>query len=435
MIKNSITNKLYVEAKKIIPGGVNSPARSFYFVKEIPVIAKRSKGPYIFDVDNNKYIDYICSWGASILGHNNYYITSKIIEYSKKGLNFGLLTEIEIKIARLISKYIPSIEMIRMVNSGTEATMSAIRLARSYTKKNKIIKFDGCYHGHADFLLANSNLDPYDLFSSNPISSGIPKNILKDTLICPYNDYESIEKIFDLYPNKIACIIVEPIAGNMGCVLPEKNFLYKLRMLCNKFNSLLIMDEIITGFRISLGGAQSYYNIYPDITCLGKIIGGGLPIGAFGGKKRIMNHVSPSGSVYQAGTFSGNPISMISGYACLKLLKSPDLYNKLNKKTEYLVNELRSSACDNKIPVVINSLGSMFSIFFTNLDKIKCYKDVSSCNYKKFILFFNEIKKLGILFSPSLFESNFITLMHKKKDLEKTIDSANKVFKILKNKV
>ncbi|MDQ1237274.1 MAG: glutamate-1-semialdehyde 2,1-aminomutase [Wigglesworthia glossinidia] len=424
------SNNLYSIAKKIMPGGVNSPIRSFNLVHMQPAIIKKANGPYLFDINNNRHIDYICTWGAIILGHNNIRIKSQIKKYINEGLHFGLLTEIEIKIAQLISKCVPSIEMIRMVNSGTEATMSAIRLARAYTKKNKIIKFDGCYHGHSDYLLAiGSNKNIKNKFSSKPISHGIPHHLLSETLSCPYNDCDSIETVFKLFSNEIACVIVEPIAGNMGCIPSQTKFLRKLRTLCDKFNSLLIMDEVITGFRISLGGAQSYYKIYPDLTCLGKIIGGGLPIGAFGGKKKIMQHLSPTGGVYQAGTFSGNPVSMIAGYTCLKILKSLDVYKILNKKTKYLINGLNNAAKINNVPLLINYSESMFSIFFTQDKQIISYEDVLLCSKKKFNFFYQEMRNFGIMMSPSCFESNFVSLTHKQKDLDKTIFAAERVFK------
>ncbi|AFA40937.1 glutamate-1-semialdehyde aminotransferase (aminomutase) [Wigglesworthia glossinidia endosymbiont of Glossina morsitans morsitans (Yale colony)] len=423
-------NNLYMQAKKIMPGGVNSPIRAFSSVQTTPSIIKKAYGPYLFDINKNCYIDYICTWGAIILGHNNIQIKSQIKKFINNGLHFGLLTEIEIKIAQLISKCMPSIEMIRMVNSGTEATMSAIRLARAYTQKNKIIKFDGCYHGHSDFLLTcSSKKNIKNEFSSQSISDGIPESALSETLSCPYNDYESVEKIFKLFSNQIACVIVEPIAGNMGCIPSQIKFLKQLRILCNRFNALLIMDEVITGFRISLGGAQSYYKIDADLTCLGKIIGGGLPIGAFGGKKEIMQNLTPTGSVYQAGTFSGNPISMIAGYTCLKILQFPEIYNELNKKTTYLINGLNEVAKNNNVSILINQCGSMFSIFFTKNKKIQSYQDVVLCSKKKFNFFFREMQHFGIMFSPSFSESNFVSLKHKKKDLDKTISAAKKVFK------
>ncbi|KEY90054.1 glutamate-1-semialdehyde 2,1-aminomutase (plasmid) [Candidatus Photodesmus katoptron] len=422
------SHDLYLAASRIIPGGVNSPVRAFTTVNENPIFIKKGNGAYLFDVDGNSYIDYVNSWGAIILGHNHPEIRQAIISSSKHGISFGAPTEIEIKIGNCISSMIPSMEMIRMVNSGTEATMSAIRLARGYTKKNKFIKFSGCYHGHADHFLIKSGSGPLTL--GIPSSSGIPSSYLKNTLICEFNNIDSVKSILEVYGEDIACIIIEPVAGNMGCILPKEGFLTKIRKLCTEYNILLVFDEVITGFRVSLGGAQELYNVKPDLTTLGKIIGGGLSIGAFGGKREIMEHISPLGKVYQAGTLSGNPIAMSAGLSCLEFLKRKKVHKLISDKTEQLVNEIIYLAKINNIPLSINHVTGMFSLFFTE-KKVYSLKDIRKSDFKKFQKFFSLMLKGGIYLAPSAYEASFISLSHNDLEINKTLDIVNRSFKSL----
>ncbi|PPI87991.1 glutamate-1-semialdehyde-2,1-aminomutase [Candidatus Pantoea edessiphila] len=420
------SKKLFSIAKKIIPGGVNSPVRSFKNVGGTPFFVQRAQDAYLYDVDGKRYIDYVGSWGSMIIGHNNEIIRQATIEMIKHGLSFGTPTKIEILISQLICNIIESIEMLRMVNSGTEATMSAIRLSRGVTNRNKIIKFRGCYHGHVDCLLVNVN---YNLSNKNYLKSlGIPYDFIKNTLICEYNDLDSVSKMFKKHPKDIAAIIVEPVAGNMSCILPKPNFLQGLRSLCNEFGALLIFDEVMSGFRVALGGAQEYYNIQPDVTCLGKIIGGGMPVGAFGGKQEFMAQLSPIGEIYQAGTFSGNPIVMSAGYNCLMQIKKPYTYQILNDLTVKLTTGLIQAAKNNNIPLVINNIGGMFGLFFTKNHSVNCYTDVMQCNIEIFKKFFHLMLKEGIYFAPSPFETNFVSLTHTMEDIKNTIDIANICF-------
>ncbi|PPI86642.1 glutamate-1-semialdehyde 2,1-aminomutase [Candidatus Pantoea edessiphila] len=421
------SQKLFSVAKSFIPGGVNSPVRSFNAVGGTPFFVQKAQGAYLYDINDNCYIDYVGSWGAMIVGHNNDYIRESIIEVVKNGLSFGTPTKIEVLIAQLLCNLIQSIDMIRMVNSGTEATMSAIRLARGFTKRNKIIIFRGCYHGHVDYLLVGDH--DYSINSQTyPSSSGVPHDFVKDTVVCEYNDLSSVRNIFTKHPNDIAAIIVEPVAGNMNCILPQPYFLEGLRNLCDEFNALLIADEVMTGFRIALGGVQEYYNIRPDITCLGKIIGGGMSVGAFGGSKKIMSKLAPIGDVYQAGTFSGNPVIMNAGYNCLVQIMKPYTYERLNDLTTKLILGLRSAAARNDIPLVINHIGGMFGLFFTEYNNVTCYSDVKRCDIRTFKKFFHLMLNKGIYFSPSPFETNFMSLAHTLEDIQKTIDIADICF-------
>jgi glutamate-1-semialdehyde 2,1-aminomutase (EC 5.4.3.8) len=405
-------------------GGVNSPVRSFIYVGGEPIVIESGKGSKIKDIEGREYIDYICSWGAIIHGHANEYIENRIIEAVKRGNNFGLTTEFEVELAERICNMVKSIEKIRFVNSGTEATMSAIRLARAYTNRDLIIKFEGCYHGHSDHFLskAGSGLATYDI----PLSPGVPKGVVENTLTLPYNDEEKIEKAFEKAGNKIACVIIEPVAGNMGVVLPNLNFLRKIRKLCDEYGSLLIFDEVITGFRVSLGGAQELFGIYPDLTCLGKIIGGGLPVGAYGGKKEIMDLISPSGPVYQAGTLAGNPIVMVAGLAALELL-TKETYESLEKKASYLEKGIYDIAEENGIDIKINRCGSMFSLFFTN-KPVKNFNDAKNTKYELYKKIFWIMLKEGVLLPPSPFESIFLTTSHSDDDLENTLEAFHSAF-------
>ncbi|WMY95811.1 MAG: glutamate-1-semialdehyde 2,1-aminomutase [Arsenophonus sp.] len=416
----------YKKAKNFIPGGVNSPVRAFHSVGGYPLFIKRAKGAYIYDVDDYSYIDYVGSWGIMILGHNHPYIHESIIQCSKNGLSFGAPTSIEIEMAEFITKIMPSIEMIRMANSGTEATMTAIRIARNYTGRNKIIKFEGCYHGHSDSLLAQKVYQTFTKGKNN--TNGIPNDCIKHTLLCKYNDLNSVKNTFNQYPKEIACVIVEPVAGNMNCVLPTNEFLPGLRTLCNQFDALLILDEIITGFRITLGGAQEYYHITPDLTCLGKIMGGGIPIGALGGKRILMETLAPIGGVYQGGTSSGNPLAMTAGLTCLKEIAKINTHAQLKKLTIKLAKGLEKKAQKAKIPFVINYINGMFGLFFTNSKKVDSYNDVMECDFKKFKQFFHLMLNAGVYLAPSPFEANFVSLSHTDADINFTVQAAEKAF-------
>ncbi|NBI43651.1 glutamate-1-semialdehyde 2,1-aminomutase [[Haemophilus] felis] len=424
------SNSLFERAQKTIPGGVNSPVRAFKGVGGTPVFIEKAQGAYIFDSEGKQYIDYVGSWGPMILGHNHPAILDAVIKTAQNGLSFGAPTSLEIELAELVCQLIPSIEMIRMVSSGTEATMSAIRLARGYTKRDKIIKFEGCYHGHADSLLVKAGSGALTL--GQPNSPGVPSDFAKHTLTCTYNDLQSVQQAFEQYPEDIACIIVEPVAGNMNCIPPKGNFLAGLRKLCDQYSAVLIIDEVMTGFRVALGGAQTYYGVTPDLTCLGKVIGGGMPVGAFGGKKEIMQHIAPLGPVYQAGTLSGNPIAMAAGFACLTELKKAGNEQRLAQLTEKLARGLKSLADKHQIPFVVNYVGGMFGIFFTEQAEVTSYEDVMRCDTEKFKVFFHKMLEQGIYLAPSAFEAGFMSLAHSEQDIEKTLQAADIAFATLK---
>ncbi|MGP1871312.1 MAG: glutamate-1-semialdehyde 2,1-aminomutase [Arsenophonus sp.] len=417
---------LYLKAKKLIPGGVNSPVRSFSGVGGHPLFIKRANGAYIYDVDDKAYIDYVGSWGTMILGHNHPVIQKAVIQATKYGLSFGAPTFVEIEMAKIINQLIPSIEMVRMVNSGTEATMSAIRLARGCTGREKFIKFEGCYHGHADYLLVKSGSGVLTI--GQPNSPGIPNDVTKHTLTCKFNDLDSVQRTFEKYPQEISCIIVELVSGNMNCILPKAEFLIGLRKLCDKFDAILIADEIITGFRITLGGAQSYYQIKPDLTCLGKIIGGGMPIGAFGGRSELMEKLAPIGSIYQAGTLSGNPLTMAAGLACLTEIIKHDFYKHLTELTTELANRLKEKAKKADIPLIVNHIGGMFGLFFTEATQVTSYKDVMQCDIEKFKKFFHLMLDKNIYLPPSAFEACFVSIAHNHEDIDRTIKAAENAF-------
>lgn len=421
---------LFEKAQQFIPGGVNSPVRAFNGVSGTPVFIQRAQGAYLYDSEGKQYIDYVGSWGPMVLGHNHPSILNAVIETAKNGLSFGAPTELEIELAELVCRLVPSIEMVRMVNSGTEATMSAIRLARGYTKRDKIIKFEGCYHGHADSLLVKAGSGALTL--GQPSSPGVPSDFAKHTLTCTYNDLSSVEEMFKQYPNEIACIIVEPVAGNMNCVPPKPGFLQGLRQLCDQYGALLIIDEVMTGFRVALAGAQSYYDVKPDLTTLGKIIGGGMPVGAFGGKKEIMQYIAPTGPVYQAGTLSGNPIAMAAGIACLTELAKAGNEALLAEKTKTLAEGLKSLAQKHQIPFVVNYVGGMFGLFFTDQGKVECYQDVMKCDVERFKKFFHSMLDQGVYLAPSAFEAGFMSLAHSSQDIQATLAAADKAFAALK---
>ena len=430
MQKTKLSNKAFLESKKLFPGGVNSPVRAFKNVNSLPVFIKKGDGAYIYDIDDNKYIDYIGSWGPMILGHANKTVLNSIAKAIKNSTSFGAPTLLETTMAKKIKKNFPSIEKMRMTSSGTEATMSAIRLARGYTKRDKIIKFEGCYHGHVDSLLVNAGSGAATF--GVPSSPGIPNDLTKHTISLEYNNSSQVEACFKKYNKQIACVIVEPIAGNMNCVIPDKSFLRKIRTLCNKNNSILIFDEVMTGFRVAKGGAQQFFDVQPDITTLGKIVGGGLPVGVFGGKKKYMNQLMPDGPIYHAGTLSGNPVAMAAGITTIDLICKKNFHINLEKKTKKLMVGLKNAANKYNIDMQINYSGGMFGFFFTKKKKVKNFKDVSNCNQILFEKFFKLMLKKGIYFAPSSYEAGFLSIKHSAKDINYTINCAENVFKYLK---
>ena len=416
--------ELFKEAKLHMPGGVNSPVRAFKNIEGNPIFFKKAKGPFVFDADNNKYIDYIGSWGPMIMGHSHPEIIGAVSKQLKLGTSYGAPTSIESVTAKLIKKCMPSIKKIRMVNSGTEATMSAVRLARGYTKRNKIIKFDGCYHGHVDSLLikAGSGVTTFGL----PDSPGIPKELAKQTLSCEFNNKEDFLKVFNKVKDDLAAVIIEPIAGNMGFIPADKSFLKLIRKKTTQNKSILIFDEVMSGFRVSLGGAQEIYKIKPDLTTLGKVIGGGLPVGAFGGRKEIMDYLAPNGPVYQAGTLSGNPLAMAAGSKLIRLLIKNNPYSALEKKANYLLSETKELFLKNNIPLSVDAKGGMFGFFFSeNLPKN--LNDVIATNDKQFKKFLNKCINNGIYFAPSKFEAGFISTKHTKVEINHTIRTIKKI--------
>ena len=421
-IKKSI--ELFKEAKLHMPGGVNSPVRAFKNINGNPIFFKKAKGAYLFDADNNKYIDYIGSWGPMIMGHSHPEILKAISKQLQLGTSYGAPTSIESDTAKLIKKCVPSIQKIRMVNSGTEATMSAIRLARGFTKRDKIIKFDGCYHGHVDSLLikAGSGVSTFGL----PDSPGIPNELAKKTLSCEFNNEDEFIKIFDKVKDDLAAVIVEPIAGNMGFIPGNLSFLKLLRKKTSENKSLLIFDEVMTGFRVSLGGAQEIYKIKPDLTTLGKVIGGGLPVGAFGGKKKIMDYLAPNGPVYQAGTLSGNPLAMAAGSALIKLLIKTNPYSKLENNATNLLMGMKELFRKKDIPFSTNQIGGMFGFFFSE-DLPKNLQDVTNTNNEQFKNFLNSCINQGIYFAPSKFEAGFISSMHTSTEINNTIGKVKQI--------
>ena len=411
--------KLFDEAQKFIPGGVNSPVRAFKSVGGTPVFISHGKGSKMYDVDGNEYIDYIGSWGPHLFGHNPEFIYSALLDAIKKGTSFGTPTELEIEMAKLIKKLVPSVDLIRMVNSGTEATMSAIRVARGYTNREKFIKFEGCYHGHADYFLIKAGSGALTL--GVPTSPGVTKGNAADTLVAEYNNIISVKNLIYRNKNEIAAIIIEAVAGNMGVIKADKTFLSELRNICNEEKIILIFDEVMTGFRVARAGAQEIFGITPDLSTYGKIIGGGLPVGAFGGKREIMEQVSPSGPVYQAGTLSGNPLAMAAGFAALTYIKeNPDLYTELEKKAAYLENGFRTNLQTVEKSFAINRVGSMMSMFFTEPEVTNFHSAVKS-DTKLYGKYFHEMLKRGIYLAPAQFEALFVSTAHSQEDLDKTI--------------
>ncbi len=423
------SHELFQAATQLIPGGVNSPVRAFRGVGGDPVFMQRGFGPHLFDVTGKRYIDYVGSWGPLILGHAHPQVIAAVIEVMQYGLSFGAPTELETQMANKLCTLMPSLELVRMVNSGTEATMSAIRLARGYTKRDLIVKFEGCYHGHADSLLVKAGSGALTL--GEPSSPGVPKSLAALTLTLNYNDSEQVKQTFAQQGERIAAIIVEPVAGNMNCILPQPGFLETLRDACNQYGSVLIFDEVMTGFRVALGGVQAHYGIQPDLTTLGKIIGGGLPVGAFGGSKTIMEHISPLGTVYQAGTLSGNPIAMAAGLATLLELESPNFFDTIEQQVHKLTQGLRDLAKNAHIPFTTNQIGGMFGLFFTDTDPVTNYTQATNCNESQFKRFFHAMLERGIYLAPSAFETGFMSITHTDTEIDATLQAAEEAFKTL----
>lgn len=418
-LEHKKSQEIFNEAVKYIPGGVNSPVRAFRSVGLDPIFIEKAKGSKIQDVDGNEYLDYICSWGPLILGHSNEEVLSGIDEIIRRGTSYGVPTEIEVKMAKLIVEAYPSIDMVRMVNSGTEATMSALRVARGYTGRNKIVKFEGCYHGHSDALLVKSGSGTITF--GVPTSPGVPADTVKDTLVCRYNDLDSVREIFKEHGEDIAAVIVEPVGGNMGVVPGKKEFLQGLRDITKENGAVLIFDEVITGFRVAFGGAQQVYGVDPDMTCFGKIIGAGLPVGAYGGKQEIMNMVSPLGPVYQAGTLSGNPLAMFMGYKNLNILKdNPSIYEEIEKKAIKLEEGIKDNINKLGIKASVVRFKAMLCLFFAE-GKIESYDDVKDCDTELYSEYFKEMLERGILLPPAQFEGMFLSTAHTEEDIERTI--------------
>ncbi|MGA9363229.1 MAG: glutamate-1-semialdehyde 2,1-aminomutase [Bacteroidota bacterium] len=419
--------RLFEKARRLLPGGVNSPVRAFKAVGGSPLFIQKAKGSKIWDVDGNQYIDYVCSWGPLILGHAHPRVLEAIRKTAARGTSFGASTELELKLAELITRAMPSVEMVRMVSSGTEATMSALRLARAFTGRSKVIKFEGCYHGHGDSFLIKAGSGATTL--GVPDSPGVTSSIASDTLNARYNDLESVKRLIARHCDTIAAVIVEPIAGNMGLVLPEKEFLRGLSNLCSKNRILLIFDEVITGFRVAYGGAQKLHGIKPDLTTLGKIVGGGLPAGAYGGRREIMEMVAPSGPVYQAGTLSGNPLAMAAGYETLRILSErKSCYSDLDRRGKTLARAIEEIIQNHSLPLRLNSIGSMFTLFFTE-KQVTDYDSAKSSNTSLFAAYFREMLDQGIYLPPSQFETAFLSMAHSDRDIEKTIAAIRSALK------
>lgn len=423
------STELFSKARQFIPGGVNSPVRAFNGVGGTPVFIDHAEGPCIFDSQGKRYIDYVGSWGPMILGHAHPDVIAAVKEASEKGLSFGAPTEIETRMAEKICQLLPSIDQVRMVNSGTEATMSAIRLARGYTGRDKIVKFAGCYHGHSDALLVKAGSGALTL--GVPSSPGVPESVAQNTLTLDYNDSDAVNNVFAAMGPEIACIIVEPVAGNMNCIPPLPGFLETLREVCSEYGSLLIFDEVMTGFRVALDGAQGHYGVTPDLTTLGKVIGGGMPVGAFGGKREIMQHLAPAGPVYQAGTLSGNPVAMAAGLKTLELIAQPGFHQALSEKTQALVTGILQEAGKAGIAMRGNCVGGMFGLFFSGEEKISNFDQVMQCDQELFKRFFHGMLDEGIYLAPSAFEAGFVSAAHDDADIAATISAAGSVLQRL----
>ncbi|MCW8900502.1 MAG: glutamate-1-semialdehyde 2,1-aminomutase [Gammaproteobacteria bacterium] len=425
----SRSSELFTAAQKHIPGGVNSPVRAFKGVGGDPIFFSKAKGPYVYDEDDNQYIDYVGSWGPMIVGHAHPDVLKSVQETMQNGLSFGAPTELETQMADRVCELVPSMDMVRMVSSGTEATMSALRLARGYTGRDKIVKFEGCYHGHSDSLLVKAGSGALTL--GVPTSPGVPAALAELTITLSYNNIDEVKKTFKEIGEQIACIIVEPVAGNMNCIPPVPGFLEGLREICDQYGSVLILDEVMSGFRVSLGGAQGHYNIKPDLTTLGKVIGGGMPVGAFGGKREIMEQIAPLGPIYQAGTLSGNPVAMAAGLTTLNMIAQPGFYEALTKKTENLVKGLEQRAAKANIALTTNQAGAMFGFFFSEEKNISTFEQVSACDAERFKKFYHGMLAEGIYLAPSAYETGFVSSTHSDDDIAKTLDAAEKAFATL----
>lgn len=420
------SQNLFDRAQEFIPGGVNSPVRAFKGVGGTPIFFQRGEGSCVFDADGNRYIDYVGSWGPMIMGHARGDVIEAVKAQLDQGLSFGAPTEIEIEMAKTVCEIMPGMDMVRMVNSGTEATMSAIRLARGFTGRDKLVKFEGCYHGHADSLLVKAGSGALTL--GVPSSPGVPAGAANDTITLNYNDIDDVKACFAEQGDKIACIIVEPVAGNMNCIPPSKEFLQCLRDVCDQYGAVLIFDEVMTGFRVSLTGAQGFYGIQPDLTTLGKVIGGGLPVGAFGGKREIMEYLAPIGPVYQAGTLSGNPLAMAAGLSMMKSIQQDGLYEQLAARVEQLCTGLQAAADKHGIPFTTNNAGSMFGLFFTDAKKVSNFAQACACDQEAFKAFFHGMLEQGVYLAPSAFEAGFMSAAHSEQDINDTIAAADVVF-------
>jgi glutamate-1-semialdehyde 2,1-aminomutase len=422
----SKSEQLFEQARAVIPGGVNSPVRAFAAVGGTPPFIDHAEGAYLVDVDGNRYIDYVGSWGPMICGHAHPEIIAAVTEVVQKGLSFGAPCALEVELAQMICDTMPNIELLRMTCSGTEATMSAIRLARGFTGRDKIIKFEGCYHGHGDSLLVKAGSGALTL--GVPSSPGVPSVLADHTVTLEYNNSEQLREAFAEIGDQIACVIVEPVAGNMNCVPPVEGFLQSLRECCDQSGSVLIFDEVMTGFRVGLGGAQALFGIVPDLTTLGKVIGGGMPVGAFGGKREIMNHIAPLGPVYQAGTLSGNPVAMAAGLKNLEIISRPGFFEDLTQRTSQLVSGLLAAAEANGVAMRANQVGAMFGLFFTDQPEVTSFSQVSACDVDRFTRFFNGMLKRGVYLAPSAYEAGFVSAMHGAVEIEQTIEAAASTF-------
>ena len=425
----SQSEQLFAQAQVHIPGGVNSPVRAFRGVGGTPVFFSRGEGPYLYDVDGRRYVDYVGSWGPMIAGHCHPDVVRAVQEAAAGGLGFGAPTAIETRMADTLCELVPSLEMVRMVSSGTEATMSAIRLARGFTGRDNIVKFEGCYHGHADSLLVKAGSGALTL--GVPTSPGVPADLAKHTLTLEYNNAGQVRELFAEMGDSIAAIIVEPVAGNMNCVPPAEGFLQALREVCDNSGALLIFDEVMTGFRFATGCAQQYYGVMPDLTTLGKVVGGGLPVGAFGGRKAVMEQLAPTGPVYQAGTLSGNPVAMAAGLATLQLVQQPGFHERLNAATTALVDGLRERAAAAGIGFTTNQVGSMFGLFFTDAPAVRNFADVSACDQERFRRFFHAMLDAGVYLAPSAFEAGFVSSAHDDAAIDATLQAAEQAFSTL----
>ncbi|ALM54419.1 glutamate-1-semialdehyde 2,1-aminomutase [Halomonas huangheensis] len=425
--------ELFEQACRHIPGGVNSPVRAFKGLYRPPVFMERAQGAYLFDVEGKRYVDYVGSWGPMITGHADPDVLGAVRERLNNGLSFGTPTAIETTMADLICEIMPSIEMVRMVNSGTEATMSAIRLARGFTGRDKIVKFEGNYHGHSDSLLVKAGSGA--LTHGEPSSPGVPASLADHTITLSYNDIDEVERCFEEIGSQIACIIVEPVAGNMNCIPPAEGFLKALRHVCDRYQSVLIFDEVMTGFRVAMGGAQAYYGVSPDLTCLGKIVGGGMPVGAFGGRSEIMQELSPIGPVYQAGTLSGNPLAMAAGVALLSKIREPGFHDALAQRVDTLCNGLESRAHEAGIDMITQRAGGMFGVFFTGQRSVENFAQATACDENAFRRFFSAMLEHGVYLAPSAYEAGFMSSAHTPEDLQVTLDAAEHAFAQMTSRV